>query len=119
MTWQSAALPFIGGGAMGAALTFGLTLPRERRRSFDAYRAPQRQAIGDILTATHEYMVRELEQRMVMGDLVEQVRPDQHIVGPEQAEAARRALGSAVLAVERAFAIGTLTIVDAPCWEAM
>src|SRR6185503_10144255 len=30
-----------------------------------------------------------------------------------------KASAKALLGVERAFAIGTLTVVDAPCWEAM
>jgi hypothetical protein len=118
-TWLSAALPFVGGGVFGAAVTFGLTLPRERRRSLDAYRAPQRQAIGDIVAATHEYMLCELEQRTIMDDLVEQIRQDRHIVAAEQVDAARKAVGRALLDVERALQIGRLTIVDAPCWEAM
>ncbi|AYJ06359.1 hypothetical protein MAA44156_03430 [Mycobacterium avium subsp. avium] len=63
MTWLSAALPYVGGGVFGAAVTYGLTWVRERRRTLDAYRAPQRQAIGDIVAATHELMLRELESR--------------------------------------------------------
>jgi hypothetical protein len=53
MTWLSAALPYVGGGVLGAGVTHGLTWVRERRRTLDAYRAPQRQALGEIITATH------------------------------------------------------------------
>jgi hypothetical protein len=40
-------------------------------------------------------------------------------VPAEHLMATSAAMGSAVLDVERAFQIGSLTIVDAPCWEAM
>jgi len=69
MTWLSAALPYVGGGVFGAAVTSGLTWVRERRRTLDAYHAPQRQAIGDIVADTHELMVRELESRTAQSDL--------------------------------------------------
>lgn len=117
--WISAALPYIGGGVFGAALTYGLTWLRERRRTLDAYRSPQRQAIAGIVAATHEYMSCELEQRMLMEDLIRQIREDRLIVTAEQSDAAMKASGRALLAVERAFQVGRLTIVDAPCWKAM
>jgi hypothetical protein len=37
----------------------------------------------------------------------------------EELMAAEAAMGSAMLGLDRALAIGTLTIVDPPCWEAM
>src|SRR5271169_4734948 len=123
MTSLSEALRYIGsGGVVGAGATYVLTLVRERRRSLDAYRAPQRQAIGDIIVATHAFMMRELEMRTGMNELVEQIRQSQQEdfdVPGEQLMAAMGAMGSALLDIERAFHIGTLTIVDAPCWEAM
>jgi hypothetical protein len=64
-------------------------------------------------------MLRELEQRTLMGDLLEQDRQGREVVATEQVDVAMKALGRALLGVERAFAIGSLTIVDAPCWEAM
>ena len=85
----------------------------------DAYRAPQRQAIGDIVTATHDYMLRELEQRTLQADLVDQIRQDTEIVDADQFWAATKATAAATLGVERSFQIGSLTIVDAVCWEAM
>lgn len=109
----------IGGGVLGAAVTYGLTWVRERRRTLDAYRAPQRQAIGDIITATHEYMLRELEQRTLLTDLAEQIRQDTHIVSADDSWAATKATAAATLGVERSFQIGSLTIVDAYGWEAM
>lgn len=116
--WIAAALPYLGGGIFGAALTYGLTWMRERRRTLDAYRAPQRQAIADIVAATHEYMSCELEQRMLMQDLVRQIRENRPLVTAEQSDAAMKASGRALLAVERAFQVGRLTIIDAPCWKA-
>jgi len=121
MTWLSAALPYVGGGVLGAALTFGLTWVRERRRTLDAYRAPQRHAIGDIVAATHELMLRELESRTTQTDVIQHISrdvlPPAQLAGQLWATAA--ALGKATLDAERALQIGRLTIVDAPCWEAM
>jgi hypothetical protein len=53
MTWVSALLPFLSGGAAGSLVSFGLSWAQENRRSLEAYRAPQREAIEDIVTATH------------------------------------------------------------------
>jgi hypothetical protein len=121
MTWLSAALPYVGGGVLGAAVTYGLTWVRERRRTLDAYRAPQRQAIGDIVVATHELMLRELESRTTQTEVIQHIRrdvlPTAQLVGQLMATAA--ALGKATLDAERALQIGRLTNVDAPCWEAM
>ncbi|SLD66875.1 Uncharacterised protein [Mycobacteroides abscessus subsp. abscessus] len=121
MTWLSAALPYVGGGVLGAAFTYGLTWVRERRRTLDAYRAPQRQAIGDIVASTHELMLRELESRTTQTEMIQHIRqdvlPSAQLVGQLWATAA--ALGKATLDADRALQIGRLTIVDAPCWEAM
>jgi hypothetical protein len=124
MTWQSEALKFVSsgavGGVFGASVTYGLTWIRERRRTLDAYRSPQRQAIGEILTATHAFMMRELEKRTVMTELVNQMRQKEHFDPPgQELAAAEVAMGNALLGLDRALAIGTLTIIDAPCWEAM
>jgi hypothetical protein len=55
-----------------------------------------------------------------MTELVAQMRQQQDFEVPaERLRAASDAMGSAQLGVERAFRIGALTIVDAPCWEAM
>lgn len=89
--WISTALPYLGGAAFGAALTYGLTWLRERRRTLDAYRAPQRRAIAEIVAATHEYMSCELEQRTLMEDLIRHIRENRMIVTPEQSDAAMRA----------------------------
>lgn len=134
MTWLPETLKYIGSGALGAAVSWGLSWVREHRRTVDAYRTPQRQAIGEIIAPTHALMMRELEMRTGMTELVEQIRqirqqedldvPGEQLIAAvvamgEKLMAAIPAMGSALLDVERAFLIGTLTIIDAPCWEAM
>jgi hypothetical protein len=99
-TWVSTVISIFGGGFLGAALTFGLTWGREHCRSLDAYRAPQRQAIGDILAATHEYMLRELEQRTLMGDLVERASQGGQVLNREVSDPAMKALAKALLGVD-------------------
>lgn len=102
-------------------MTYGLTWVRERRRTLDAYRAPQRQAIGDIVAATHALMLCELEARTAQTAVIEHARRDV-LPAPEILAAlmtTETELGKATLDAERAFQIGRLTIVDAPCWEAM
>jgi hypothetical protein len=120
MTWLPEALKYIGSGAIGALVSWGLSWVRERRRTLDAYRMPQRQAIGEIITATHALMKSELDKRVAMNEMVKIVRQQQDVEVPAQElRAATEAMGSAMLDVERAFRIGSLTIIDAPCWEAM
>jgi hypothetical protein len=117
MTWLPEALKYIGSGALGA---YVLTWARERRRTLDAYRAPQRQAIGEILSATQAVLMCELEKRTVFTELIDKMRKQEHFEPPgEQLMAAEKAMGGALLSLDRALAVGTLTIVDAPCWEAM
>jgi hypothetical protein len=117
MTWVSALLPFLSGGVAGALLSFGLSWARENRRSLDAYRTPQRQAVDDIVTATHAALLCELEARTELTELIGQIRRDEMPTG--QVFAKMAALGKAALDVERAFQIGSLTIVDPRCFEAM
>lgn len=108
---------------MGAAFTYAVTSPRERRRSLDTYRAPQRQAIGDIVTATHELMVRELEARTVLTDQIDQMRRGEwtaEVMTVMDLIASPQALfGRASLDAERAMQIGRLAIVDPPAFEAL
>lgn len=130
MAWLSDALKLIEsgesvkyviGGLVGSAVTWGLTWRRERRRSLDAYRAPQRQAIGDILTSNFEFQARELDRRRALDELAEIARQQQSFIDQTGGEpmAATKAAGTAGHALDQAFAIGTLTIVDPPCWEAL
>jgi hypothetical protein len=118
--WLSVALPYVGGGVLGAAVTYGLTWLRERRRTLDAYRAPQRTAIGDIITAVHGLALAEFDMRTFMGELLKQgLGKDHYPVSDMQLMGASTAMSRALLDVERTFRVGSLTIVDAPCWEAM
>jgi hypothetical protein len=70
MTWVSALLPFRSGGVAGSLVSFGLSWARENRRSLDAYRTPQRQAIEDIVTATHAALLCELEARTELTEVI-------------------------------------------------
>jgi hypothetical protein len=110
------------GAALGAVATFGLTWRREHRRSLDTYRAPQRQAISDILAANFEFQAREFELRMTQLELFDRVAhlPQGFIddSGPGPTPAAKAA-ATAGHALNHAFAIGRLTIVDAKCWQAL
>lgn len=117
--WSSALLPYIGGGVLGSAVTYGLTWVREHRRTVDSYRAPQRQAIGDILAAAHELRRCNLDASLAMADMIELIRQDQTPTDGTQLWATSSAQGDALLAAERAMLVGRLTIVDAPSWEAL
>ncbi len=112
---------YLTGAALGAVATFGLTWRREHRRSLDTYRAPQRQAISDILAANFEFQARELDRRRALDELAEMARQQQSFIDSTGGGSmpATKAAGTAGLALDHAFAIGRLTIVDAPCWEAL
>jgi hypothetical protein len=106
-------------GAVGSLLTFGFSWWRERRRSKDAYYAPQRTAIGDIVTVTATVMVRELEARTYLKDLVQLDQEGRSgDLDFDVTKTPVAALGISTLDAERAFQIGSLSIVDAPCFEA-
>lgn len=131
MSWLSQVLNFVEspegvkyliGAVLGALATFGLSWRREHRRSLDTYRAPQRQAVSDILAANFDYQARQLDLRIEQHALFEKIANLQQGFiddsGPGPSPAARAA-GTAHLALNHAFAMGRLTIVDAPCWEAL
>ncbi|BBY41351.1 hypothetical protein MMAN_54850 [Mycobacterium mantenii] len=115
-------LKYVTGGVIGSVATFGLAWRREHRRSLDTYRAPQRQAISDIVAANFEFQARELELRMAELELADRHAHLQEGViddnGPGPSPAAKAA-ATAGHVLNHAFAIGRLTIVDAPCWEAL
>jgi hypothetical protein len=121
MNWVAAALPYVGGGLLGAGLTYALTWVRERRRTLDAYRAPQRQAIGEIVTAAHQFLMREVETRFLFTEFIGHLRhrPDEIPPNGDQVLPSMGVMQAALLDVERAFQIGALAIVDARCWEAL
>jgi hypothetical protein len=110
----------IGGGVAGALLTYGLSWWRERRRTLDSYRAPQREAIGGIIAATHELLLRETDFSQAMGDLANEAGGNR--IAHTQIANSTMSLASLtgqMLGVDRAFNVGRLTIVDAECFEAM
>ncbi len=110
-------------GAVGSSLTFAFTWWRERRRMQDAYRAPQRQAIGDIVAAAHELQLRVLNWRRVLTDLIEEIRQDSRIDNlptiSAQIRETESAYAAALLDMRRAFEVGSLTVVDVRCWQEM
>src|ERR1700727_2821226 len=82
MAWYSGALGFIEspdgakylvGGVIGSLATFGLAWRREHRRSLDTYRAPQRQAVSEILAANFQFQARELELRIEQLELFDRI----------------------------------------------
>lgn len=100
------------GGLVGSTATYSITWLRERRRTNDAYRAPQREALGGIIAATHELKVATSDLFEVMG-LTGSKRSD---------DAAATSLNTflrALLGVEKAFAVGKITVVEAACYEQM
>jgi|HubBroStandDraft_3_1064219.scaffolds.fasta_scaffold04686_3 hypothetical protein len=101
MTWLPGALKYIGSGAVGA---YVLTWARECRRTLDAYRPPQRQAIGEILTAPHTLMMCELEKRMSMTELVNKIRQEEHFDAP----------GKELMAAEAAMELPELACATTP-----
>jgi hypothetical protein len=117
---MSVVLTLIGGGVAGALLTYGLSWWRERRRTLDSYRAPQREAIGGIIAATHELLLRETDFSQAMGDLANEAGGKSHrTYSDRELDDVTSQLNRAMLGVDRAFNVGRLTIVDAECFEAM
>jgi hypothetical protein len=74
--WLSDVLHVVLGGAIGSSVAFGLSWLREHRRTTDAYRAPQRQAIGELIAAAHELQLRILNFRADLSDLIDDMRQD-------------------------------------------
>lgn len=109
-------------GAVGSSLTYALTWWRERKRMQDANRAPQRQAIGDILAAAHQLQLRVLNWRRVLTDLIEEIRQDRAdnlAAISAQIHETESAYATALLEMRRALEVGSLTVVDVRCWQEM
>jgi hypothetical protein len=137
MSWVSSALPVIGGGLVGSTLTYLLTWFRERRRTLDSYRAPQRAAIAEIVAATNELGLMERHFKSNNRALVSALEALASASAgatetSEHAAALRRVsqvrekvdtsindVGQAIWNVKRAFEVGRLTVIDAECYEAM
>jgi len=109
-------------GAVGSSLTYAFTWWREHKRIQDAYRAPQRQAIGDIVAAAHELQLRALNWRRVLTDLIDEIRQDRADNLPAisaQIRETESAYAAALLGMRRAFDVGSLTVMDVRCWQEM
>ncbi|ETB31479.1 hypothetical protein [Mycobacterium avium] len=103
----------VAAGLLGAAGAQVFTWIREHRKNRDAYRAPQREAIGAIIAAGNSLKVG-------LSDMLEHSgltgRPT------TSNDAAARSLNeflTALLVMDEKFSIGRLTIVDGPCRDMM
>jgi len=117
-----AILTVVAGGITGSALTYGLTWWRERRRTKDAYRAPQRVAIAEIVAATYELTWREVELSQALGELIRfsEVGPPEVASPSEPAlRACAAAFGAELGHLTLAFQVARLAVVDAQCFAAM
>jgi hypothetical protein len=113
-------LTVILGGVAGSVFTYGFTWVREQRRTNDAYRAPQRVAIGDIVAATYELTLRVYAFRDVNEELMKESEGKEfRKVSDAELDEVSEQTNRALLDVGRAFNVGRLTIVDAECYEAM
>ncbi len=99
----------VAAGLLGAAGAQVFTWIREHRKNRDAYRAPQREAIGAIIAAGNTLKVG-------LSDMLEHSgltgRPT------TSNDAAAKSLNefiTALLVMDEKFSIGRLTIVDGPC----
>ncbi len=110
------------GGVTGSGLTYCLSWLRERRRTLDAYRAPQREAIAGIVVALHELLLRVadfrrdyLDNRGASGDqpLKSLSRLFSAVGGGNDH------LRLALIGFDQAQLLGLLTIVDDDCYEAL
>lgn len=102
----------IGAGLIGAAGAQVFTWMRERRRNRDAYRAPQREAIGAIVASVNNLKVS-------MMDALENLGAGGRQTSDDSAVRAITDFQHALLAVDEKFQIGRLAIVDGPCRDKM
>jgi hypothetical protein len=116
-------LSIVGGGVVGALLAFLLTWYREYRRSAEAYRAPQREAVAAIVAATNELVTRgALAAEAIFAVLVSPswVHPpglgtiDANRIGPPMNDV-RRAASALIGALN----LGRIVVVDPQCRQAL
>jgi hypothetical protein len=116
-------LSIVGGGVVGALLAFLLTWYREHRRSAEAYRAPQRLAVADIVATTNELVTRgALAAEAIFAELVDGglVRSsglgtiDTNRIGPPMNDV-RRAASDLVGALD----LGRIVVVEPECRKAL
>ncbi|BBY77000.1 hypothetical protein MPRF_38990 [Mycolicibacterium parafortuitum] len=100
-------------GALAGAVTARiLTSLAERKRNRDAYRAPQREAIGAIIAAANDMKVSLSDALEHMGLTGRQTTDD-------AAVASLNTFLRRLLALDEQFSIGRLTVVDGPCRDKM
>ncbi|MCZ0732314.1 hypothetical protein [Mycolicibacterium iranicum] len=102
----------IWGALAGAVTARVLTSLAERKRNRDAYRAPQREAIGAIIAAANDMKVSLSDALEHMGLTGRQTTDD-------AAVASLNTFLRRLLALDEQFSIGRLTVVDGPCRDKM
>lgn len=114
-------IQIVGGGLVGSAVTYGLTWWRERKRTKDAYRAPQRAAIGGIIAATNDLAVAHSDFDTVCNRVARYFRDEDREPTVTQADVdkVQQGFDRAARDLDCAFQVGRLTIVDASCYEKM
>ncbi len=114
----------VGGGLVGSGVTYGLSWWRERKRMKDAYRAPQREAIGGIIAAANELDIAGFTFRDLAIQVAKYLRDDSGDTeelrfAPQDLPTSQQMFDRAAKGLEYAFQVGRLTIVDAACYEKM
>lgn len=115
LTTMAAIWSLVVSGVIGSGITYLFSWVRESRRTKDAYRTPQRVAIGDIVEATYELTLRIHAVRDVFEESATGLRD----VPDAELNEVYSQMSRALFGVGRAFHIGRLTVVDAECYEAM
>lgn len=110
--WLGTVPAGIWGAVAGAVSARILTWLAERRRNRDAYRAPQREAIGAIIAAANDMKVSLSDAIEHMGLTGRQTTDDATVQSLNTF--LRRLLG-----LDEQFSIGRLTVVDGPCRDKM
>jgi hypothetical protein len=106
----------------GGVLTYTLTFDRERRRSAEGYRAPQRQAVADVLRAIYEMDTRAKLCVEAMGPVIKDGADSSGQplgVDPERIASAIHDFRAAADELGRAYQLARIVLVDAQCREAL
>ena len=108
-------LTAIGGGIAGSFLTYCLSWIRESRRTADAFRTPQRQAIVDILAAAFDFNMQVFELKWTVTDHIRKY-PDAPL-DRSLMEQLERQIERSMFGLMHAFIVGEITVVESFCWD--
>jgi hypothetical protein len=118
MSWQAAAFGALG----GSSVTYVLTWYREHRRSAEMYRTPQRSAVGDILEATNELVIRgaraaeAIDAELASGKWI---RQPGGAIDTNRIDPPLHDLRCAASKLIRALDLGRIVLVDPKCNRAL